>query len=288
MVLDKKNDFPVQPTASASDLIPEVDKVPQRPTDTGDIKPARARKSPKPLVEGINTPVGGEPAPVSLAPAPIQPEPVPAGAMQGQSIVVPPKITLTNSEKQLIEEPASPSFTGVPAAKPKIFPTPSTSQKISLPTKSSSVRKIGWSLLISLLAVCLVFGLLLWYNNKSGGNAGQNFSLFPQRPNVPVNQAPQNPVAATPSPVTVPAATSTPVVVPTSTPVANLTQVKISNTPTGYLNVRNAPSTSGKLLTKVHPGEIYTYTQTKNGWYYITLSDGSQGWVTGQYVQVVK
>lgn len=78
--------------------------------------------------------------------------------------------------------------------------------------------------------------------------------------------------------------TSTPVI-PTPTP--SLTHaLTITSTPTGYLNVRNGPSTTDNQITQVHPGETYPYTATQNGWYQITLPNGTTGWVSGQYVKV--
>jgi hypothetical protein len=264
----------------SSDLIPEVDKLPAKPKDTGDVRPMRSRRTtPKPLVEGINTPAAGtqQPAPQSpmLEPSPIAP-------------VIPPKITLTNSEKQLIEDPQSPlpSHAASPSLKPKAFMDQPV-QKIMLPGKRSS-RKLVWSLLISLLAVSLVYGGLLLYNSQTGGSLGENFSLFPKRP------ATQSPIVnnnsapvANPNPAVNPS--TAPVVTPpaaTSTPAA--TQVKVAATPTGFLNVRSTPATSGTLVTKVHPGEVYTYTKVQGGWYYITLPNGTQGWVIAQYVEVLK
>jgi Bacterial SH3 domain len=71
---------------------------------------------------------------------------------------------------------------------------------------------------------------------------------------------------------------------PTNTPPASVKQVKVTSTPTGYLNVRSSPSSAGTIVTQVHPGEVYTYTNQQNGWYEITYSGLNQGWVSGQYV----
>lgn len=60
----------------------------------------------------------------------------------------------------------------------------------------------------------------------------------------------------------------------------------ISETPTGFLNVRDEPSTAGTQVDQVTPGDEYEYTDEKNGWYKIKLSDGSEGWVLGDYVDV--
>ncbi|OGK13404.1 hypothetical protein A3A93_01920 [Candidatus Roizmanbacteria bacterium RIFCSPLOWO2_01_FULL_38_12] len=65
-------------------------------------------------------------------------------------------------------------------------------------------------------------------------------------------------------------------------------QIEILDNDLGYLNVRSEPLVSGDIVTKVNPGETYEYTDTENGWYYITLDDGSVGWVSGDYVEIVE
>jgi len=61
-------------------------------------------------------------------------------------------------------------------------------------------------------------------------------------------------------------------------------KLTVKETPTGWLNVREEPSTNGALVTKVYPNEEYAYSETKNGWYKIALKDGKEGWVIGEYV----
>lgn len=64
-------------------------------------------------------------------------------------------------------------------------------------------------------------------------------------------------------------------------------QIEINETQVGFLRVRSTPSTAGRELTRVEPGEIFTYTETQNGWYKINLPDGTSGWVSGSYVTEV-
>jgi hypothetical protein len=270
----------------SGDLIPEVESAAPKSTDSIVVKPRRPR-SPKPVVEGINSPVLGEAK--SEAPSAENSGFMGAEPQPGQSTIVPPKISLTNSEQQLVDEPLLPA-----APKEEVLSAP-VSRKIILPPRKFSVRKLVWSLLISLLAVCLVFGVLLWLNNRGGGQWTQSLGLFPQHqtpPAAPVDTTPVDtaPVNTAPASATVPIATATQPSIATSTPApaAVVKQVKISTTPTGYLNVRATPATSGKLVTQVHPGEIYPYTAVQNNWYNITLIDGRTGWVTGQYVSVVQ
>ncbi|MBP9691308.1 PEGA domain-containing protein [Candidatus Woesebacteria bacterium] len=63
-------------------------------------------------------------------------------------------------------------------------------------------------------------------------------------------------------------------------------KLTIQETPTGFLNVRDEPSTSGSQVDQVVPGTEYEYTEERNGWYNITLSKDESGWVSGDYIEV--
>src|SRR3989338_26348 len=65
-------------------------------------------------------------------------------------------------------------------------------------------------------------------------------------------------------------------------------KIKIKETPTGYLNVRN--SAWGSIIGKVYPGEEYLYTDSKDNLYFLTISDKNtgedkSGWVLGDYIK---
>jgi len=62
----------------------------------------------------------------------------------------------------------------------------------------------------------------------------------------------------------------------------------IKQTPTGWLNVREKPSSSSEIITKVYPGESYPFSEIKSGWYKILLKDLTEGWVANQYVKPEK
>lgn len=65
--------------------------------------------------------------------------------------------------------------------------------------------------------------------------------------------------------------------------------VKIKDTPTGWLRVREAPSTTAAELTKVDTGETFPYLgETKNGWHKIEYETDKAGWVSGIYSEVVE
>lgn len=266
------------------DLIPEVDSALQKPVDTADVKFVRPRKSPKPLVEGINSPVPGSDPAATMEPA------------KAQSTVIPPKVILTNSEKKLIEDPASnPAPVILKTSKFPGLP----SQKIVLPSqgKKNNWTRAGWSFLISFLAVGVVLAILLWYNNKTPGGNNGFMGLFPKSPVEDNSGDLQNSQSSSTVPSNGNSSTSSssvpvlgPVPTSTSTPILpeDILKLKVTATPTSYLNVRNGPSLSNKILTKVHPGETYQYTEISGDWYHIILNDGSTGWVNAKYITKIQ
>jgi hypothetical protein len=65
-------------------------------------------------------------------------------------------------------------------------------------------------------------------------------------------------------------------------------EVEILDTPTGYLRVRQGPSTSYEEIAQVEPGERYRYLESDEdtGWLKIEL-ENSEGWVSNQYAKKV-
>lgn len=63
------------------------------------------------------------------------------------------------------------------------------------------------------------------------------------------------------------------------------TELRIQPTGLGYLNVRSQPTTASSIVGQAQPGDIYTYTDSSNGWYRIVSSDlpTGSGWVLGSY-----
>ena len=64
-------------------------------------------------------------------------------------------------------------------------------------------------------------------------------------------------------------------------------QVRIRETGVGFLNVRDGSSTQARQIGRVSPGEVYEYTATQNNWYQIVHPELENGWVSGQYVEVL-
>lgn len=73
---------------------------------------------------------------------------------------------------------------------------------------------------------------------------------------------------------------------PTKSPFKG-TIVRIKNTPTGFLRVREGPSTSEKEIAKVNPEEEFKYLDEDAGWFKIQLKDGEFGWVSSTYSEKI-
>ena len=67
---------------------------------------------------------------------------------------------------------------------------------------------------------------------------------------------------------------------PTPTPQA---QIKILDTPTGFLRVRSSASSTAGEVGRVSPGQTYPVVSDTDGWFEITLQDGTDGWISSQY-----
>lgn len=71
-----------------------------------------------------------------------------------------------------------------------------------------------------------------------------------------------------------------------STPVIKTTpELKVLDTPTGFLRVRDKASTSGKEVGRVNPGDILVMLEELPSWYRVRLSDGKEGFVSSTYVE---
>jgi hypothetical protein len=63
------------------------------------------------------------------------------------------------------------------------------------------------------------------------------------------------------------------------------TEVKILETPTGFLRVREEPNKDSAELGQVDPGKTYKFLDKDkdSGWYKIEFDDGKSGWVSNDY-----
>ncbi len=86
--------------------------------------------------------------------------------------------------------------------------------------------------------------------------------------------------------VSVDLALSEPDLTTVSAPVITQTQqVKVLQTPTGFLRVRDQSSLSGKEIGRVNTGDKLVLLEETNGWDRIKLPDGTEGFVSSSYVQ---
>lgn len=65
-------------------------------------------------------------------------------------------------------------------------------------------------------------------------------------------------------------------------------RLKIQDTPTGWLNVRDEASLEGKTINKVYPDNEFEFVDQKDNWYQIILEDETRGWIFGSYIEVIK
>lgn len=88
-----------------------------------------------------------------------------------------------------------------------------------------------------------------------------------------------------PTPNTTTSTTTTATQAPTSTTTASAAEsgtLKVKGT---VVNVRSGAGIDNEKITEVKQGESYTYTDKKDGWYYIQISSSQSGWIIGDYVE---
>lgn len=64
--------------------------------------------------------------------------------------------------------------------------------------------------------------------------------------------------------------------------------VEILSTPTGFLRVRSAASSTATEIAKVNPGDTFPYLDSDSGWYQIEYQKGEKGWVSATYAKLVQ
>lgn len=243
--------MPNETDNDTSSIIPEISSlgkpkaVPKKTLASSSVRAA------KPILEGINS------------------------EKISQDVVV-VKPNLSPKEKELISPTPNPSpqpVLNINKSEGRLMPE---SVAIAVNKKNHHIGR--WLLIFVVLLILVLgcYGLYVWNLSK-----GQK-PILGRTHDLSQAASSAGPLVATTSAAGI--ASSTPTSTSTSSTTAAVLQLKINSTPTGFLNVRTLPSLSGKVITKVHPGEIYIYTNMKNNWYYITLSSGQQGWVSGQYV----
>lgn len=67
-----------------------------------------------------------------------------------------------------------------------------------------------------------------------------------------------------------------------------ISQVKILQTGTGFLRVRQGPSLNEDEIGRVTPDELYPLVSEQEDWFQIEFEDGKVGWVNNQYAEKVE
>lgn len=70
-------------------------------------------------------------------------------------------------------------------------------------------------------------------------------------------------------------------------PITETQKVRVIDTPTKFLRVRDKPSTTGKEITKVFPGDELVLLEELAGWDRIRTPAGTEGYVSKSYVEKV-
>lgn len=68
-------------------------------------------------------------------------------------------------------------------------------------------------------------------------------------------------------------------------PIKTTPTLKVLNTPTGFLRVRDKASTAGKEIAQVKPGDSLILLEELTGWDRVRLSDDKEGYVSSAYVE---
>lgn len=66
-------------------------------------------------------------------------------------------------------------------------------------------------------------------------------------------------------------------------PVANK-MIEVTETPTGWLNVREGPGSTYSIITKILPGETYRLLEESSEWCKIEIKENEFGWATKKYL----
>lgn len=75
---------------------------------------------------------------------------------------------------------------------------------------------------------------------------------------------------------------------PSPTPEASPSAIiKIKDTTTGFLRVRETPSVSASEIAKVLPGESYPFLDEAEGWYKIKVAS-SEGWISSEFSEKIE
>ncbi len=142
--------------------------------------------------------------------------------------------------------------------------------------------RIVLGIIFLVLVGVAVFSIYTAMKGRSVSSSKEEQNDITNITEAPIVMAQDIPAPVDPEPEPIIPPVEVPVVVTPSVP-----YVVILDTPTGWLNVRDRADLSGGVVAKALPGEKYSYQKTENGWDAIVLSNGTIGWILGNYATIV-
>lgn len=73
----------------------------------------------------------------------------------------------------------------------------------------------------------------------------------------------------------------------TTVPITKTSKIKIQDTPTGFLRVRNQPSLQGQEIARVDSGDILTLLEELPSWVRVRLQNNLEGYVASAYIEKI-
>lgn len=64
-------------------------------------------------------------------------------------------------------------------------------------------------------------------------------------------------------------------------------EIRIKDTPTGFLRVREGPSVSATEAAQVKPGDQFSVLEEEGTWYKIEYKEDKQGWISSEYAETL-
>ncbi len=116
-----------------------------------------------------------------------------------------------------------------------------------------------------------------------------NVKLAGSLPETSPEPSPSSSASPSASPKTSPSPSpkTTPKPSPSTSSTSNIKKpyIEVKDTPTGFLRVREKPSTAAKEMGQIKPGDKYPLLDSQSGWYEISvdLPATSSGWISAQY-----
>jgi hypothetical protein len=109
-------------------------------------------------------------------------------------------------------------------------------------------------------------------------------------PSGTVTPSPSVKISGTPTPTPKKSGTPTPTPKKSGSPTPGASgvskgKVVVLETPNGFLRVRASNSTASAEVTRVKTGTVLSFSALEGGWYKVTLTDGTTGWVSADYVK---